>query len=285
MATRSFSYSQSDLIVDLKDWVDDGHGGRTLDQHGRLEAVAQDIAIAKAEAVCKAMLLFAAARVWLGKHWTESSIAAGPARLQKTSALSINIAPGSGAANAPLTAHWFRQEAAHLLPGNLLINGHNSWDLIDRDVKLPDAFRLSGELMEAFADTSSLPACFNKADSEAENGKPGLKAEFATAVRIMGRLLGEKAGSVSHLHSAIRVGLARWFEQSHVIYRDAAARKLGRSQLATKDDKRSARYLESRVLAEYSRSLLIRNPLRFIESNSGLRETMRRTEERVFTAG
>lgn len=283
MATRSFSYSQSDLVVDLKDWVDDGRGGRTLDRHGRLEAVAQDIAIARAEAVSKAMMLFASARIWLGRSWTESSIAAGPARLQKTSALSVDAALGSGLANAALTAESFRQEAAHLLPGNLLINGHNSWDLIERDVKLPDAFRLSGELMEAFADTSSLPACFNKADSEAENGKPGLKVEFATAIRTMGHLLGEKASSVSHLHGAIQAGLKVWFESSHAIYRDAAARKLGRSKMATKEEKRSARYLESRVLAEYSRSLLVQNPTRLIEASSGLRETMRRTEDRVFS--
>lgn len=266
MSARIFCYTKSESLVDLTLFQRDPDGIEYQVPHGRLEEVAQDIAIAKADAVCHLLLLLAAARVRLRSTWTESSITPGKARLQKTTATSLS----------------FQQEAAHLLPGNILINGDHTWDVVGKLDKQTDTVRLAVELMMAFADTCSLPACFNKADSQAENGKDGLKAEFAATVALMGRHLGWKPAGTHHLHSAIGIGLERWFLRSHAIYTDAARIKHERAKLAKDAQTRALRHLESRVLGEYARSLLIRNPLRHIQSNPALREALAKTRARIF---
>ena len=81
----------------------------------------------------------------------------------------------------------------------------------------------------------------------------------------------------------MRIGLEHWFLRSQVIYTRAAQIKRDRSRFETDAQLRLLRHLESRVLAEYARSLQIRNPLRHIQANAALREVLEKTRERVFS--
>jgi hypothetical protein len=64
------------------------------------------------------------------------------------------------------------QQAAHLLPGQILIDGQTPWDLASGDTKV-------AAWQARFMVTSAVPASFNKADSAAEAN--GLKEAFRAA--------------------------------------------------------------------------------------------------------
>jgi hypothetical protein len=158
--TREFAFPRASSTIE--------HGA-----HG-LEAAAEEVAIARGECIAEALFHMAAIR-------------------------SLQRAPGAAA--APVTcsrAHVQDRsaaadnQAAHLLPGQILVQGQPVWLLTEKPPTGTDraqAQRLSLRTQMTFARTNNLPAIFNKADSQAEQmaaeAGRGLKLLFADSVHIL----------------------------------------------------------------------------------------------------
>lgn len=272
MGTREFAYGQSDWAEDLRRFeTDDAGVGRLASKTGRLERIAQEVVLAKADAACEAMILLATTRLVLGPAWKESDISCGRAEVQKTTAMSTLE---------------FRRQAAHLLPGNLRISGRSSWTMVDKYLPGQDGIRLSGHLRMVFANTISLPACFNIADSKAESGESGLKQAFADAVIIMGRSLGPNLKQATPFRLAVDAGLKHWFASVDLAYAAAADDKRAKAKdKSAPKATRERRMLEARVLSEYHRSCSIANPLRLIDNSDVLRALMQRQADTLAAVG
>lgn len=263
MGTRQFAYGSSDWAEDLRQFETDDAGVRRLaSATGRLERIAQEVVLAKADAACEAMILLATTRLVLGRYWKDSDIRCGRAEVQKNTAVSTLE---------------FRRQAAHLLPGNVQINGKSSWTLIERYLPGQEGIRLAAHLQMAFASTISLPPCFNIADSKAESGEAGLKKAFADAVIVMGRQLGPNLKQATPFRLAIDAGLKHWFAQVDIAYAAAADEKRAKARDKTASKAaRERRLLEARVLSEYHRSCRIANPLLRIYASESLATLLER---------
>lgn len=257
MGKRVVAYGPSEWREDLRLNDRTTASGRPPLATGLLEIAAQDVVLAKADAVSAAMILLAALRMRMGKDWREADIRCTAAAVQKTTAVSDDD---------------FRRQAAHLLPGNLTISGDDSWDVAERTLGGRAGQRHAAHLQMLFADTLDLPACFNVADSQAEGSDLGLKPAFAEAVRVMGRHLDPARPGQQTFRDGIAAGLGFWFHGTDAIYGHAARQKWLRARdPGLGRPARERRVLEARVLAEYQRSARIANPLRHIEHDAGLR--------------
>ena len=272
MGTRQFAYGPSDWAEDLRRYETDDAGVRRLtSETGRLEQIAQEVVLAKADAACEAMILLATTRRVLGPVWKDSDISCGRAEVQKTTAVSTLE---------------FRRQAAHLLPGNLQINGRSSWTLIEKHLPGQAGIRLGGHLRMAFANTISLPACFNIADSKAESGEAGLKQIFAAAVIVMGCQLGPNLKQATPFRLAVDAGLKHWFARVDLAYAAAADEKRAKARdRSAPKATRERRTLEARVLSEYHRSCRIANPLLRIYANEALATLLERQADTVAALG
>jgi hypothetical protein len=209
-----------------------------------LVPIAQDIAILRGRAVAETMFHIAAIR-----------------SLQPVSAGSAAAHVTCQAAHVQSCSATEGQQAAHLLPGQILIGGHPVWALAATTTRElhGDVDRLKQQTMLCFALTNVLPALFNRADSEAEG------TGATAAVQTLKPLFGEVVGSLwrgAHVHparplvidrAAVDTALQRWFREVSAVYRDAAGRKAARQRLD-----------EARVLTTYADSFQVANVMRFV---------------------
>lgn len=227
-----------------------GVSGRVVDlgpDRENLVPLAEDVAIERAVMVAEALFAMAAIRSLHDDAATgrKASVQCVAARVQQCSA-----AEG--------------QQAAHLLPGQILVNGRLVWDLaITSDPELTSDVRsIQLRLVECFAKTNVLPALFNRADSEAEGTGVGtpherLKPLFGAVVEDMWRSLETSPDARLVVdRKTVLAALGTWFSQISKVYLDAAARKADRGRLD-----------EARVLVTYGDSFKVASPARFVESN------------------
>ncbi len=213
----------------------------------RVVPIAQDIAIARGAQVAEALFDMAAIRSLQTdpRHGANASVLCERAQVQACSAKG-------------------GQQAAHLLPGQIVVNGLPVWELArTADPALAsDVGKLQARTQMCFAATNVLPALFNKADTEAEGrGVPTptqrLKPLFGTVVQGMwrqARVAAELPLCVDR--SAVETALRSWFMRISDVYLDAAGRKAEAQHLD-----------EARVLVTYADSFKVANPGRFIDSN------------------
>jgi hypothetical protein len=235
-------------------------GASSTIEHGAhgLEAAAEEIAIARGECIAEALFHMAAIR-------------------------SLQRAPGAAAALVTCSRAHVQDrsaaadnQAAHLLPGQILVQGKPVWLLAEEPPTGTDraqAQRLSLRTQMTFARTNNLPAIFNNADSQAEQmaaeAGRGLKLLFADSVHILwasARVDTQRPFAVDR--RAVLSSLGDWFTKVNGVYRSAAERK----QLAAPSAgaKKSQRLEEARVLKVYADSFKVAaDPSRFVRSHLG----------------
>jgi hypothetical protein len=233
--TREMNYGPSQRLLDL---------GPNLQN---LVPVAQDVAIARGQLVAQVLFEIAAIR-----------------SLQLTAAHPECAIVTCVAAHVQTSSAQHQQQAAHLLPGQIMIGAEPVWML----AKHPDAAlsaevsRLAHQTRMCFAWTNVLPALFNIADSEAEGtGRVGaaqtLKPLFASIVQTLWKTARvDPAQPLTIDRAATLTALRRWFEQVTRVYLDAASRKAARG-----------RQDEARVLTTYADSFKVANVGRFVLAN------------------
>jgi hypothetical protein len=166
-------------------------------------------------------------------------------------------------------------QAAHLLPGQILVGGRPVWQLAipPTPARQAQAQRVSLRTQMCFARTNNLPATFNRADSQAEvmaaAAGRGLKQEFADSVQLMwasSRVDAQRPFAVDR--SAVLRGLGDWFTKIGRVYQAAARQK--RLAAAGAGPKRQDRLDEAEVLHVYADSFSVAaDPSRFVRSHLG----------------
>jgi hypothetical protein len=224
---------------------------------GGLRATAEEITILRGECVAEAFFHMAAIRSL--QHAPEAAAArvtCSRAHLQDRSAAAGN-------------------QAAHLIPGQILVGGRPVWWLASAPAGADpvQAQRVSLRTQMCFARTNNLPAIFNVADSQAEQmaaaAGRGLKEEFAACVQIMwasARVDAQRPFAVDR--AAVLRGLGAWFTRVGGVYRAAAGQKRGAA--ASAGAKRQNRLDEAEVLQVYADSFSVAaDPSRFVRSHLG----------------
>lgn len=235
--SRSVLYGSSIRLVDV-------NAGQ-----GSLECVAEDVAIHRGQVVAETMFHLAAIR-----------------SLQTAPELGARAVVTCEKASVQVSTAQEGQQAAHLVPGQILVGGRYVWDLAThRDPKIQgEVTRLKQQTQLCFAWVNVLPAAFNKADSEAE-GRGGesaserLKPLFGAVVQDFWRTaIVDPKRPLTIDRKAALAALGAWFTQVTLVYQDAAARKAVRGRAE-----------EARVLLTYARSFRVTNPGRFVAARSG----------------
>lgn len=219
-----------------------------------LAPIAQEIAVDRARAVAEVMCHLAAIR----------SLQTGP-----NGAMAIVTCE---AATAQDTQAQFGQQAAHLLPGTIKVSNRDVWELAD-----PNLFpalqgqivRLQAATQMSFGETNVLPACFNRADSQAEvmAGGGGLKQLFGEVVgHLWANAVTDPSRPLAIDGEAIFEALRSWYHQVNAVYAEAAERKTNAwisadGAAATNTEERE---LEGRVLEQYAYSLGIQSAIGFV---------------------
>jgi hypothetical protein len=167
------------------------------------------------------------------------------------------------------------QQAAHLLPGQISVNGTNVWELADNrfapSIAASELLRLQLQTKLTFARTNVLPAEFNRADTEAEGTGSStdfrLKHEFGRAIGgLWKNARSGPSGIVTLDRDAVVESLRHWFAAANVAYEMAAQRKAERAATAS-GLARARREAELRVLETYANSFDVKNVSRFLHSN------------------
>jgi hypothetical protein len=236
-----------------------GNASSTARSQHSLRTVAEDIAIERGECVAEAFFHMAAVR----------SLYPG---------LRAPIVTCRGASVQDQQATDGAQ-AAHLLPGQILIGAQPIWALAEAapqtGLGASELGRLSPRLQMCFAKTNSVPAHFNRADSRAERmaaaAGGGLKRLFADAVRS----LWENARTdvarplVVDRDNAIRA-MGLWFSSVNGVYRAAEQQKRAAAAREREPAARERRNDEADVLAAYADSFRVAaEPTRFVRSHLG----------------
>lgn len=226
---------------------------RQVDLGGNLVPLAEDVAVQRATLVGETFFHLAAIR-------------------------SLQFAPATGvaaivqcvAARVQDTSAQNQQQAAHLLPGTLLVAGVPVWELAKvpagSTVAADEVQRLGLQTKVCFSKTNVLPAEFNRADSQAEAkvGGAGLKGLFAeTARRLWSTARVVPTQPLYIDRSATLTALKSWFDAIGGIYEAAADAKL---VAAGNEGGASSRELQAAVLRAYARSFKIANVARFAHS-------------------
>lgn len=231
----------------------------------RLVPLAQDVAIQRGVAVAETLFNIAAIR---SLHGGAASLR--PAKIECVLASAQDRSATCG------------QQAAHLLPGRITVDGKSVWEL----ARVPSTAAVTARVLAlledrteaGFARTSVLPAVFNRADSQAEAmvGAGGLKPLLAEAVRWM--WLNARVDPLRPLHvdgqTAIHA-LGLWFRHINRVYELAAARKVQAFNRASQAGSGSAgdRELEGRILAVYAESFEVAQPARFVNAHAAFLRT------------
>lgn len=166
-------------------------------------------------------------------------------------------------------------QAAHLLPGQILLSGQPIWAFAvappGSSTDADNLGRLSTRLQMCFAKTNYLPEHFNKADSQAEKmaGGGGLKGIFAGAVRRMWDTMRVDAAHplVIDRDNVIRA-MGLWFSALNGVYRAAESRKRSAAVREHTPAAQQRRTDEADVLAAYAETFQVAaNPARFVRSH------------------
>jgi hypothetical protein len=173
----------------------------------------------------------------------------------------------------------FGDQAAHLLPGQILVDARPIWDFVTLQpgsaVTPNDVGRLGPSLQMCFARTNSVPAHFNRADSQAEwmaaSAGRGLKDLFADSVNLMwvNARVDPARPLVVDRANVIRA-MGHWFAAVNGIYQ--SAERLKRTAAASERDPaaRQRRTDEADVLAAYADSFRVAaEPTRFVRTHLG----------------
>jgi len=251
---RKFAYGSSRQTVDL------GPGNE------RLEVVAQDVAIARGRVVVEVACHIAAIRSLQkdAKYGSGATVSCVKAKVQDTKG-------GSG------------HQAAHLLPGQIMIGGRPVWKcadgkLVDRFLR-QDVLRLEYRTITAFAETKVLPAEFNRADSQAEriraaSGVLGLTHLFGQSMERLWKSARVDPGRPMCIDSkAVMSALNFYFTGATQVYAAACRQKRNAGATAGRQGKTTAeqrRELEARVLETYHSSLSLVSGGSFVRSHMGL---------------
>lgn len=211
-----------------------------------LVPVAQDVAIHRATVVAEVCFHIAAIR-----------------SLQTTPQTGAQARVRCVAAHVQTSSAQFGQQAAHLLPGQIVVNDLPVWKLATArpPASASAVLQLEQATQMCFAWTNVLPALFNKADSEAEGtGLPApaqtLKPLFGTVVQDMWhRARVDPAQPLTIDREAVLAALQTWFGQISAVYRDAEGRKRARGRAD-----------EALVLATYANSFQVANAGRLVQS-------------------
>ncbi len=237
-----------------------GPTGQLLDLDAdmrRVVALAQDVAIERAAAVCAVMYRLAAAR---SLH--QSAPYGRNAAIRCVKAAVQDRTGGDGF------------QAAHLLPGTITVAGRPVWDIVPDST--PELRRLAAQLEGSFAQTALLPAAVNRADSagEADNAQSplaGLKSQLATRVQQLwsSGVFPANAPLVVD-RQAVHAALAGWFHDLNHVYAAAAVRKRQAANRAKGHDteRNARRRAEARILETYASSFVVANVGRFVESHA-----------------
>ncbi|APR86559.1 Hypothetical protein A7982_11908 [Minicystis rosea] len=221
-------------------------------------AIAQEVAIQRGALMTEVFLHMAAIRSLVGP-----SRPAGDAEIQCVAAHVQDMRAQSG------------QQAAHLLPGQILIGGRPVWELVPAhasSLSVYESIRLEQQTKLCFAKTNVLPAIFNRADSQAEvmarrASVQGLKELFGAAVLEMwsSARVDVARPLVIDREAALR-GLQMWFEQVTPVYEEAAQRKHDAWLAAQTQRSAENRALESRILSIYADSFKVVSVARFAQA-------------------
>jgi hypothetical protein len=173
-------------------------------------------------------------------------------------------------------------QAAHLLPGQILVGARPVWDWAQLTKRADaaaferDILRLGQQTQYCFAKTNVLPALYNRADTQAESGVPergipGLKELFGDVVQdLWSEARVDPARPLVIDRNAVLASLKGWFQDVNVAYEVAASRKLeaaNRLQISkdfTERTKSDERRLEARILTVYASSFKIENAAQFV---------------------
>ncbi len=240
---------------------------------------AEDVAIERGVAVCEACYHIAAIR---SLHAERASAVHDAVRCVK----------GAVQDTTAQSDDELRQQAAHLLPGTITVGERPVWRLAEPPAARPrsrstdpraavarraalalavDRVQLATE--QIFAETTVLPAVFNRADSQAEimaksTKVRGLKLLFGDTVQRMWRAARVDASRPLAIdRDAVLTALTAWFAQISEVYEAASAEKQNR--VASAGAKALERTQETRILAAYGNSFRVANPARFIASHAG----------------
>jgi hypothetical protein len=229
------------------------------------EGTAEDIAIKRAEAVVAAFFHMAAVR----------SLHPGEAAKSKRISCERAHVQLAGAATG--------FQAAHMLPGQILVDNRLVWDLVPDGT--PGKERLQGQLLECFGMVHVLPPAFNRADSMAEGaahkeGHSNLKSLFGKTVQKMWSTARVDARYPLAIdRKAMMNSLKEWFDTISEIYLDASQRKDDKAQTAQRrgDAARASRRMdEALILTTYARSFKIASVERFVSSKPPLQALSQR---------
>ena len=225
-----------------------------------LVPLAQDIAIDRARTITESTCLMAAIR---GVQDDASSVGShGIVTCHKAVVQDVSATAG--------------QQAAHLVPGQISVNGIAVWNLAHRSyapsIDSSELLRLQLQTKSTFAKTNVLPAEFNRADSEAEGSGSGtnlrLKHEFGRAVGgLWANARSGPQGIVTIDRDAVVESLRHWFSTANIAYAMAAQRKVDRASSASGQARRR-REAEARVLETYANSFDVKNVGRFLHSSA-----------------
>ncbi|MEZ6129022.1 MAG: hypothetical protein R3C59_10085 [Planctomycetaceae bacterium] len=251
---REYAYGSSRQSVDL------GPGNE------RLEVVAQDVAMARGRVVVEVACHIAAIRSLQkeARYGSGATVSCVKAKVQDTKG-------GSG------------HQAAHLLPGQIMIGGQPVWlradgKLVDHSLQ-QDVLRLEFRTITAFAETKVLPAAFNRADSQAE------RISAASGVLGLTHLFGQSMGRLWTTartdpkrpmcidQKAVMAALEFYFSSAKEVYAAACRQKRQAGAVAGRRGNPAAedrRELEARVLETYHSSLSVVAGGGFIRSHMGL---------------
>ena len=224
---------------------------------GGLHAAAEEIIIARGECVAEVFFHMAAIR----SLQPEPGAAAAPVTCSRAHVQDRSAAAGN--------------QAAHLLPGQILVSGKPVWQLANPPTAAAraQAWQASLRTQACFARTNNLPAIFNRADSQAEQmaaaAGRGLKLQFADSVQLMwasSRVDAQRPFAVDR--SAVLRGLGDWFTKVGGVYRAAARQK--RLAAPSAGGRRQDRLDEAEVLQVYADSFSVAaDPSRFVRSHLG----------------
>jgi hypothetical protein len=232
----------------------------TLEPGDRLDpiATAQEVAIARGQLVAEAFFHIAAIRSLPNAPPKDADVACVKAELQDTTAQ-------------------YDQQAAHLLPGSIVVHLRPVWEWADpaapgvAPAVARDVLRLEQQMMWCFAKTTVLPAIFNRADSQAEgraSSTDTLKPLFGQTVRQLWS--GARATAPLTVdYDAVVAALRTWFGHVNVVYQHAATRKDEAARRASGDPARQReRAQEALVLRTYANSFAVANVGRFVETHA-----------------
>jgi len=233
--SRAKNYGTSEQVVDM------GKG------RCKLVPYAQEVAIHRGQIVCEAMMHMAAIRSL------------------RSSSAERNAQVKCIKAHSQTSSATQSQQAAHLLPGQIVVGSMPIWELATttRPELAGEVERLKQQTQQCFAWTNVLPAEYNRADTEAE-GKGGeapaeaLKPLFGAVVQDLWRNARVNPASPLVLDRvAVYAALERWFSEISRIYREASRRKAERGRAD-----------EASVLESYGESFRVANVGRFLQART-----------------